>query len=136
MNRAGTNIISSLAVMFSLLFSWVHPASLNRNPEWWIWANTFFAEQWYVKKTTFIAVVTCLQGIQNKQRIIGKRPPVGLLPFSGIATSSNNRFTPACKLFIFLALNLRVMGYLGPPELVQHFRLLGEFTSAQERCMS
>jgi hypothetical protein len=23
----------------------------------------------------------------------------------------------------------------GPPELVQHFRLLGEFTSAQERCM-
>jgi hypothetical protein len=24
----------------------------------------------------------------------------------------------------------------GPPELVQHFPLLGEFTSAQERCMS
>ncbi len=24
----------------------------------------------------------------------------------------------------------------GPPELVQHFRLKGEFTSAQERCMS
>ncbi len=24
----------------------------------------------------------------------------------------------------------------GPPELVQHFRLQGEFTSAQERCMS
>ncbi len=24
----------------------------------------------------------------------------------------------------------------GPPELVQHFRLLGEFTSAQERCIS
>ncbi len=24
----------------------------------------------------------------------------------------------------------------GPPELVQHFRSKGEFTSAQERCMS
>ncbi len=24
----------------------------------------------------------------------------------------------------------------GPPELAQHFRLQGEFTSAQERCMS
>ncbi len=24
----------------------------------------------------------------------------------------------------------------GPPELVQHFRLQGEFTSAQERCLS
>jgi hypothetical protein len=24
----------------------------------------------------------------------------------------------------------------GPPDLVQHFRLYGEFTSPQERCMS
>jgi hypothetical protein len=31
---------------------------------------------------------------------------------------------------------LRVKKYRGPPELVQHFRLLGEFTSAQWRCVS
>jgi hypothetical protein len=31
---------------------------------------------------------------------------------------------------------LRVKKYRWPPELVQYFRLLGEFTSAQWRCVS
>jgi hypothetical protein len=76
---------------------------------------------------------------------------IGLLPWHNSWSKKRNvtdyislnvQYTTLCSATIFACARATTTSpqsnesTRGPPELVQHFRLHGEFTSAQERCMS